>query len=169
MLIIYRKTDGLVASNSGTNSYLPDGPSFEAEVQNAIRKYGGTPDDYGEYRLNDERDADLVWSILNAGSYELTFDAQGKPTGVLIYPKLVVEASPNPAAVNATVEVTATLPLNTPDTEVIFTLRGGGTPIKEPVVQAKAVHAYAFASAGTYRIAVSSAHHGTAYVEVTVA
>jgi GAF domain-containing protein len=50
VLIIYRKNDGLVCSISGTNSLLPEGPPFEAEVQNAIRKYGGTPDDYDEAR-----------------------------------------------------------------------------------------------------------------------
>lgn len=167
MLIVYRKSDGRVASCSGTNSYLPDGPPFAEEVQNAIRKLGGVPDDYGEFRLNDERDAELVQAILNAGSYELTFDAAGNPTGVKIYPRLTAAATPNPAAVNAVVEVTATLPAGSPDTKVTFALEGG-TTVKEPVVQGKTVHAYAFTAVGTYRIAVSSAHHGIATVEVVV-
>lgn len=167
MLIVYRKADRLVASNSGTNSYLPEGPPFEIEVQNAVNRFGGTPEDYGEYRLHDERDADLVQAILRAGSYELVFDAQGNPTGVRVYPRLTASASPNPAAVNAVVEVTAALPPDTPDTEVMFAV-DGGTPVTEPVVQGQAVHAYAFAQPGTYRITVSSQHHGTAVVEVTV-
>lgn len=87
MLIVYRKSDGLVASNSGTNSYLPDGPPFEAEVQNAIRKFGGTPEDFGEFRLNDESDTELVQEILAAGSYELIFK-RGQPIGIKTYSRI---------------------------------------------------------------------------------
>lgn len=89
MLIIYRKFDGLIASNSGTNSYLPDGPPFKFEVQNAIHKYGGVPEDYGEFRLNDDEDKELVERILNAGTSELQFN-NGEPVGVTVYQRLVV-------------------------------------------------------------------------------
>jgi hypothetical protein len=78
-----------------------------------------------------------------------------------------VAASPNPAAVNAVVEVTAALPVDTPDTTVTFAVEGGA-PATEPVANGQAVHAYAFARPGTYRISVSSAHHGTRIVEVVV-
>lgn len=167
MLIIYRKSDGLIASNSGTNTFLPDGPPFEAEVQNAIRKLGGVAEDYGEYRLNDEADAELVQQILNAGSYDLTLDSEGKPNGVRIYPRLTAEASPNPAAVNDIVTVTAALPLDSPDSEVVFQI-AGGTAYSEPATGDQASHAYAFATAGDYMILVSSAHHGVAQVGVKV-
>lgn len=80
---------------------------------------------------------------------------------------IAASASPNPAAVNAVVEVTATLPTDTPDTEVTFSVEGGA-PVTEPVAQGTATHAYAFARPGTYRITVSSQHHGTATIEIEV-
>lgn len=167
MLIIYRKSDGLVISNSGTNSLMPDGPPFDAEVQNAIRKLGGLATDYAEYRLNDVTDVATVQAILDAGSYTLTFDAQGSPTGVQIWPKLTAAAAPNPAAVNATVTLTVTLPAGTPDTSATFQVEGGQT-YAEPVTNSQASHAYAFALPGTYLVTVSSAHHGAQVVEVAV-
>lgn len=83
MLIIYKKADGLIASNSGTNSFLPEGPPFEVEVQNAIREYGGAPEDYGEFRLHDVEQADLVQACLTH-TYSLEFDEAGNPVSVVI-------------------------------------------------------------------------------------
>jgi len=83
MLIIYRKLNGDVVYNSGTNSYLPLGPSFEDEVQNAIEIYGGAADDYGEFRLHDVEQADLVQKCLTH-NYVLEFDNSGNPVGVII-------------------------------------------------------------------------------------
>ncbi|CEP67898.1 PKD domain [Moorella glycerini] len=83
------------------------------------------------------------------------------------YPDLTATASPNPATVNETVVVTATLPDGAPDTEVIFQVEGG-TAYTEPITNGQASHAYAFAQAGTYRIIVSSVNCGTATVEVMV-
>jgi hypothetical protein len=65
------------------------------------------------------------------------------------------------------VTVTATLPADTPDAEVTFQVDGGQS-YTEPVVNGQASHAYAFSLPGTYRIQVSSAHHGQAVVEVIV-
>jgi hypothetical protein len=83
------------------------------------------------------------------------------------YPDLTAFASPNPAAINRTVVVTATLPDGAPDAEVIFQVEGG-TAYAEPVTNGQASHAYAFAQAGTYKITVSSARCGSTMVEVTV-
>jgi hypothetical protein len=85
----------------------------------------------------------------------------------LLRPPIRAAASPNPAGVNDIVTVTASLPPDTPDTEVTFQLVGGQAYI-EPVSSGQASHAYAFAQPGVYEIAVSSAHHGTATVEVTI-
>lgn len=113
---------------------------------------------------NDPRVSD----IMQAATVELVLDPQGNATGVQVYPRLSASASPNPAAVNATVTITATLPADTPDTSVTFQVEGGQA-YTEPVTQGQASHAYAFAQSGVYRIAVSSVHHGTAIVEVTIA
>lgn len=85
-----------------------------------------------------------------------------------VYDPIATSTTPNPAAVNAVVELTATLPPDTPDTQVTFALEGW-TPVTESVVQGQATHAYAFTAPGTYRVTVSSAHHGSATVEVVVA
>ncbi len=167
MLIVYRKADHVIASNSGTNSFLPQGPPLDWEVQNAIKKLGGVVADYAEYRLDDEQDAVPVREIMNAGSYELAFDAQGNPTGVVTYAGLTASATPNPVAINATVTVSATLPAGTPDISLTFQVEGGAA-YTEPVSAGQASHAYAFVTPGTYRVVVSSLHHGTQVVEVVV-
>jgi len=76
-------------------------------------------------------------------------------------------ASPNPAAVNTTVTVTATLPVDTPDTSVTFQAEGG-TAYREPVSNGQASHMFAFAALGIYHVTASSAHHGKTTVEVVV-
>ncbi|MBC7334878.1 MAG: hypothetical protein H5U01_01220 [Clostridia bacterium] len=85
----------------------------------------------------------------------------------LLRPPIQATASPNPVAVKEVVVVTATLPLDTPDTEVAFQLVGGQAYV-EPVVGGQASHAYVFTQTGVYEITVSSAHHGATVVEVTV-
>ena len=87
MLIIYRKRDRRVVGNSGTNSYCPEGPPFDLEVRNVIAVYGGSPSDYGEFRLHDKRDKEIVEAIMLGVEYELEFDAQGNPIGIKIAQK----------------------------------------------------------------------------------
>jgi hypothetical protein len=96
MLIIYRVSDGFIASNSGTNFLYPDGPPLDVEVQNAINAHGGEPADYGEFRLNDNDEAEAVQAILGAESYELVFE-NGVPVGVTnIVARQPVEPEPVP-------------------------------------------------------------------------
>lgn len=83
------------------------------------------------------------------------------------YPLLTVAASPNPAVANQTLTVTATLPAGSPDSQVAFRVVGGASYV-ETCIDGQATHAFAFAAAGTYRIAVSSTHHGVIEVEVMV-
>lgn len=160
MLIIFRHSDKMICSNSGTNSYLPEGPEFLQEVQNAINLYGGIPSDYGEFRLHDVDQADLVQEILNAASYELIF-TMGMPTGVKITPKIKLEASPNPFEPGEIVTLTATIPLDSPDPAVSFLLPGN-FEVTEPVVGGQAQHLVQFEDSGSYFIAASSDTHGTA-------
>lgn len=80
---------------------------------------------------------------------------------------LTVVATPNPVAPNALVTVAATLPTGSSDTTVTFQVQGG-MAYPEPVTGGQASHAYAFASAGSYRITASSTHHGSSAVEVIV-
>lgn len=86
---------------------------------------------------------------------------------VKVYGELAISATPNPVAANSVVTVTATLPPDSPDTEARFQVYGGDF-YSSPVVSGQADHTYVFSAPGTYRIAVLSAHHGTAAVEVTV-
>lgn len=85
---------------------------------------------------------------------------------VFVPHRIQLDASPNPATPNATITVTALLPAGSPDTPVTFRVEGGQA-YAEPVAGGQASHAYAFAAAGRYRIAVSSAHHDNT-VEVKV-
>jgi len=80
-----------------------------------------------------------------------------------ISPEVVV--APKPAGVGATVTFTASLPTDTPDTQVSFRVDGGQTYI-EPIVNGQASHAYAFATAGTYHVEVSSPSHAPTMIEV---
>lgn len=86
---------------------------------------------------------------------------------VFVPHRIQLDASPNPATPNATMMVRAILPAGSPDTTVTFQVEGGAI-YSEPVATGQANHAFAFASAGIYRVLVSSAHHGTAAVEVMV-
>lgn len=170
MLIVYSRSSGAPASNSGTNSYLPDGPEFEAEVRNAINVLGGTAEDYGEYRLHDEDDADLVQAILHAGSYELECDGD-TPTGVRVYPRLAVAASPNPAPEeDVTITATVTEAHGVAETGITFSVEG--VPGSEQTVapeNGEASAVYAFADPGRYRIvAESQTKYGRAVMGVTV-
>lgn len=90
MLIIFRKSDGAICSNSGVSSGYPEGPPFEAEVQNAINMFGGQPEDYGEYRINSAENPELARQIAYAGSYELLFDEDNNPVDVIIYPRITL-------------------------------------------------------------------------------
>lgn len=171
MLIVYRKSGGKVASNSGTNSYLPDGPAFGAEVQNAIVKLGGTDTDYAEYRLNDQADAALVQQILNSGSYELTFDAQGKPTGVVTYARIAVTADKSQILANGVDAATITAQVaDTASTESLAFVIDGDEAGAVPVQSAagKATLIYKTTKFGRHIIEVrSSTKYGRNMVEVT--
>lgn len=162
MIIAYRKSDLKIMSTSGINSGGDPPGEWEIET-NIVPNFGGVAADYGFIWVADA----TARACYSAASFELTFDAQGNPTGVITYPRLTASVNPNPAAVNATVTVTATLPVGTPDTTVTFQVEGG-TIYTEPVTTGQASHAYAFAAAGRCRIICSSAHHGSAVVEVTV-
>lgn len=168
MLIIYRKNDGRVVGNSGTNSYLPEGPPFEAEVQNVLAMYGGTPEDYGEFRLHDERDAATVQAIFSAGSYELVFDEHGRPVGVMTHPRIQVVEARITAHVGDEVTITAIVPADTRDSEVRFVVEDDENPIVEPIVSGHASHSFVFVDPGRYYIRVESDTHGSAVVEVVV-
>ena len=147
-------------------------PETEAEanqrhfnVQVSPNVSGAALADYAFLHIPD--DDPRVQQMMAAATVELTFDGQGNATGINIYPYLTASATPNPATVNTTVTVTAVLLAGTPDTTVTFQVEGG-TAYSEPVTAGQASHAYAFSAAGRYRSAVSSAHHGTAAVEVVV-
>ncbi|NPV70284.1 MAG: hypothetical protein HPY55_06520 [Firmicutes bacterium] len=167
MLVVYRRTDGAIASNSGTNSNLPDGPAFEAEVQNAIRKLGGTAQDYGEYRLNDNESAETVAAILASGSYDLTFDEAGQPSGVIIYERLAVVTDKAQIVADGvdTATVTVMLPDGAEDGEVIFEVNGEQAAVTT-TVNRMATLEFSSAEAGVYGIEAISARHGRAGVEV---
>ncbi len=126
MLIVYRKSDGLIASCSGTNSYLPDGPPFELEVRNAIRNHGGVAEDYGGYRLNDNEQAETVAAVLAAGSYELTFDEARKPCGVTVYERLSLTCDKAQVAADDadTATITATIDDTSNTDPVTFAVEG---------------------------------------------
>lgn len=75
MLIIYRIADGVVLHNSGTNSFMPEGPEFEVEVLNVIAKYGGESSDYAPYRLHDLDEAEKVQKVLTH-SVSIAFEGE---------------------------------------------------------------------------------------------
>lgn len=162
MLAWWRKTDKSLISISGVNSGGDPTPEWDFQ-HNIFPTFGGVIADYYVLGLDDA----TAYSIFAAGSVEPALDDQGNPVGVIVYPKLIAGAGPNPATVNATVTVMATLPAASPDTQVTFQVMGGQAFI-EPVSNLQASHAFAFASAGTYQVAVSSAHHGTVWLEVVV-
>ncbi|MGE5559913.1 MAG: hypothetical protein ACM3XN_02515 [Chloroflexota bacterium] len=120
---------------------------------------GGTAEDYGELRFNDQDDADIVRRAFAAGHLEV------QAGQLVIYDQLSVQ-TPAPAAPGATVEIIAILPAGTPDTEVTFEL--AGEAVAESIAGNQAVHLYQFADAGRYLVTVSSAHHGSVTVEVVV-
>ncbi len=125
---------------------------------------GAVPDDY-YYLAIDDNDP-RVFSVWNAATIEMI--QNGANLDLRLYDYLIASSSaPSPTAVNAAVMVMATLPANSPDTEVTFKL-GGGVAYVEPVANGQASHSYAFAAPGTYRIIVSSTHHGSVIVEVVV-
>lgn len=82
MLIIYRKVSREVVHNSGTNSFLPEGPPFDIEVQNVIQTHGGTPEDYDEFRLHDIEQMALVQKCFTH-SYTLEFNAEGEAVDII--------------------------------------------------------------------------------------
>ncbi len=170
MLIIYRKIDGLIASNSGTNSYLPDGPPFEAEVQNAISKLGGTPEDYAEYRLNDNKDKELVEQILNAGTYELQFD-NGEPIGVTVYPRLTLTADKNQVIADGLDKVTVTANLaDAQDTDPVTFEVEGIEPVEVIPEDGVASISLSFepGNDGPHTITARHIRYGVKYVAVEV-
>jgi hypothetical protein len=171
MLIIYRKADGLIASNSGTNSYLPDGPPFAAEVQNALRKYGGAPEDYGEFRLNDNEDRELVGQILNAGSYELQFDTNGEPIGVTVYPRLTLTADKQQVTADGLDKVTVIATIaDVQDTDpVTFEIEGVG-PFEVVPENGDASVSMSFepGNEGSHTITARHSKYGVNYVTLEV-
>jgi hypothetical protein len=118
-------------------------------------------------RYPDEYDAEgdqAIWDNQSRSFY----DAQSE-TWTTYEP--IVLSAPATAEVDATITVTATLPEGTPDNEVSFSVSYGnesGTPETVAVEDDDASQLFAFDTPGTYRIIVSSEHHGTTIAEVTV-
>lgn len=105
-----------------------------------------------------------VWNAQERAFYDTT---TGKWT---IYDPIQI-TSPATATVNTAFTVTATLPTNSPDTEVQFNViynGQAGEPISVTVTNLQAVQQFSFAQPGKYTITVSSTHHGAASAEVTV-
>jgi hypothetical protein len=91
----------------------------------------------------------------------------------MVYDPLIVEKGQNgDITTGATLNVTAFLPPDSPDTEITFAAIRDGQPVTEPItVQAEdgqAVHQFTFTNPGQYIITASSQHHGSAAVGVTV-
>lgn len=164
MLIVYEIATLSIVSISGVR---PMG-RFVSDEEKGVALVDPPLPGQAEYRVTDEATIDKIWASVDAGAtVELVSDGKGNVVGVRPYKPIAASASPIPASVNAVVEVTATLPADTPDAEVTFVV-DGGAPVTEPVAQGTATHAYAFTAPGIYRITVSSQHHGAAVVEVTV-
>jgi len=108
MLIIYRKSDGIIICDSGKNDFLPLGPEFEVEVQRAIAKMGGTIDDYAEYRINDKEQPGLTDYLVNSGSYQIMFNELGDPIGVTYWQKVNIDC-PASVVINQPVNITASV------------------------------------------------------------
>lgn len=81
MLLIYRKSDGMVMNGPNTNFRYPEGPPYEAELENVLQIHGGTEADYRAHRLHDENDGGLVAEIFEAGSAQVILE-EGKVIGV---------------------------------------------------------------------------------------
>lgn len=99
--------------------------------------------------------------------YDFVTNEAGKLIDV-VDTKIQAFADMTRAAIDQVVTVTATLPANTTDTEVIFKV-DDGPEIVEPVTNSQAEHSFAFSQPGVYTITVRSQNHGSASVEVTVA
>lgn len=91
-----------------------------------------------------------------------------------VYEPIVISV-PEIAEVDATVSVSATLPVGSPDTDVSFVVSytdENGEQTMEPIVvtavDSVASHDFAFAVAGTYQISASSTHHGSDSGEVAI-
>lgn len=61
MLIIYNKNTGEVVEGSVTNSMFPLGiPDASRVIENVVERFGGTSEDYAEFRLHDVEDAETI-------------------------------------------------------------------------------------------------------------
>ena len=157
MLIIYRISDGAICSNSGTCTCFPEGPPFEAEVQNAIKDFGGVPEDYGEYRLHDENDAALVQQIMAAGSYTLAFDQDGNPSGVDTIYSRVQLTCPATAEDDQAITIQASAE-GGEGIEAILYIDG----VEQARANMPASWGVVFESAGEYEVRVDAGRHGQA-------
>jgi len=87
-----------------------------------------------------------------------------------IYDRLTA-SGPATATTGETITVTATLPVDSPDTEISFQVRFGNEtsePVTVPVTDGTAEQQFSFDVEGAYTIIISSVHHGSASVGVTV-
>lgn len=162
MRVVYRTADKRIVSTSGISSIGDPEPGMEID-RNVVPNIGGQASDYAEITVSDIKAREMY----NSPTYELAATLQGTDDDVICYQYLSATVAPNPVAVNTATTVTANLPPGSPDAQVTFQVQGGAA-YTEPVANLKASHAFAFASAGTYQVAVSSAHHGTAWVGVIV-
>lgn len=91
----------------------------------------------------------------------------------IIYDRLTIaKSSDEPISVSDEITVTATLPADSPDNEVVFTALFNGRPLAEPVdvavTDGQAVQAYIFDKPGYYTVSASSTHHGGAATVIVV-
>lgn len=164
MLVLYRVADGSVVWNTGTNSYLPDGPALEPEMAQLIQHIGGAEPEYAALRLHDSRDQATVQNMLRAGSARVIDGA------LRTWPRLRLQC---PATAAAATDVTVTAMVETAngdaETVVIFRVVGAeGDSLSVPIAKDEASAVLQFANAGTYTIQAESGsgRYGTAIAEI---
>jgi hypothetical protein len=91
----------------------------------------------------------------------------------VIYERLsIAKSSDEPISVGDEITVTATLPADSPDSAVTFSVVFNGVLLSEPVEVAvsdgQAVQAYIFDKPGYYTVSASSTHHGGAATVIVV-
>ena len=87
-----------------------------------------------------------------------------------VYDRLTV-SGPNSAMIGETITVTATLPENSPDDEVTFQVRFEdelSDQVTVTAIDGVAEQQFSFDTEGVYTIIMSSVHHGSASLGVTV-
>ena len=157
MLIVYNESDNSIVSISGTRPH--NGRLSQPELRPELA--GGISTGRVALYVEDIPTIESVLDNITAGAkVELDNDLN-----IVLY-DIVQASAPATASIDQTVTVTGAIPIGSPDTTIDFQVEGGAV-YTEPVTSGSATHNYAFA-AGTYKINVSSAHHGKNSAEVVV-